>query len=83
MKKNLRTFLTLITVVSLSQLTPLFAQPSLDFETGFVSAGYNDVRIPGDQGTLFSLTDDLLSASSFFIRLRAEYKIREIGRAHV
>ena len=77
MKKNLRTFLTLITVVSLSQLTPLFAQPSLDFETGFVSAGYNDVRIPGDQGTLFSLTDDLLSASSFFIRLRAEYKIRE------
>jgi len=77
MKKNLRTFLALTIVVSLSQLRPLSAQPSLDIETGFVTAGYNDVRIPGDQGTLFSLTDDLLSASSFFVRLRAEYKIRE------
>lgn len=67
----------MIIVVSFSQLTPLYAQPSLDIETGFVTAGYNDVRIPGDQGTLFSLTDDLLSSSSFFVRLKAEYKIRE------
>jgi len=29
------------------------AQALIDFETGIVSAGYNDVRIPGDQGTLF------------------------------
>jgi len=35
------------------------AQISLDLESGYVSTGYNDVRIPGDQGTLFSLNEDL------------------------
>ncbi len=33
------------------------AQAIIDFETGAVFNGYNDVRIPGDDGTLFSLTD--------------------------
>lgn len=64
-------------IAFLGLITPLLAQPSIDIETGFVSAGYNDVRIPGDQGTLFSLTDDLMAASSFFYRLRAGYKIGE------
>ena len=31
------------------------AQALIDLETGPVFTGYNDVRIPGDQGTLFSL----------------------------
>jgi hypothetical protein len=53
------------------------AQPSFDLETGFVTASYNDVRIPGDQGTLFSLTDDLESAASFFYRIKAGYKLGE------
>jgi hypothetical protein len=77
MKKRLRLSPVLIIIIVLSQITPLIAQPSLDLETGFVGAGYNDVRIPGDQGTLFSLTDDLMSASSFFFRIRAGYKIGE------
>ena len=68
---------TILAIILTGLLTPLLAQPSIDIETGFVSAGYNDVRIPGDQGTLFSLTDDLMSASSFFYRLRAGYKISE------
>jgi hypothetical protein len=33
----------------------------VDFENGAVIAGDNDVRIPGDTGTMFSLTDDLAS----------------------
>ena len=31
----------------------------LDIEGGGVLSGYNDVRIPGSTGTLFSLVDDL------------------------
>ena len=35
------------------------ARWSADLEAGPVFSGYNDVRIPGDTGTLFSLVDDL------------------------
>jgi hypothetical protein len=51
------------------------AQAIIDLETGAVFNGYNDVRIPGNQGTLFSLTDDLQSEPQFFYRLRAGYII--------
>lgn len=52
------------------------AQAVIDIETGAVFNGYNDVRIPGDQGTLFSLTDDLNSEATVFYRLRASYIIK-------
>lgn len=51
------------------------AQAFIDLETGPVFTGYNDVRIPGDQGTLFSMKDDLVSKTKIFYRLRAGYKI--------
>ncbi len=43
-------------------------------ETGGVFAGYCDVAIPGDNGTRFSLTDDLSTGSSLFLRLRAGFQ---------
>jgi len=43
----------------------------VDLESGGVFPGYCDVRIPGDTGTLFSLTDDLSTDSSLLIRVRA------------
>ena len=67
----------LLTIIFLGLITLLHSQPSIDLETGFVSTGYNDVRIPGDQGTLFSLSDYLEAAASFFLRIKAGYKIRE------
>jgi hypothetical protein len=42
----------------------------LNFETGPLWTGYNDVRIPGDTGTLFSLKDDLRSDTEIYYRLR-------------
>jgi hypothetical protein len=54
----------------------LNAQASLDLETGAVGTGYNNVRIPGDQGTLFSLKDDLKSKTEIFFRLRVSYTIK-------
>jgi hypothetical protein len=52
------------------------AQASIDFESGAVFTGKNDVRIPGNQGTLFSLKDDLVSKTAFFYRIRLSYNIK-------
>ncbi|MBK7093924.1 MAG: hypothetical protein IPH57_02205 [Saprospiraceae bacterium] len=52
------------------------AQAIIDFETGPVFTGYNDVRIPGDQGTFLSLKDDLKPGTNLFYRLRAGYTIK-------
>jgi hypothetical protein len=51
----------------------LYAQIEVDVETGAVFSGYNDVRIPGDGGTLFSLSKDLQADSEFFYRIRLFY----------
>ena len=48
---------------------------TVDFETGLVSTGYNDVRIPGDTGTQFSLTDELTTDRQAFWRVRADIRI--------
>jgi len=60
----------------LFNVSSLNGQATFDIETGAVATGYNDVRIPGDQGTLFSLKDDLISKTDFFYRLRASYTIK-------
>jgi hypothetical protein len=49
---------------------PASAQWFADFENGITWSGYNDVRIPGDTGTLFSLSKDLKIDSSYFFRVR-------------
>ena len=54
----------------------LNGQASFDLETGAVGTGYNNVRIPGDQGTLFSLKDDLNSKTEIFYRIRVNYTIK-------
>ena len=52
------------------------AQALIDLETGLVSTGYNNVRVPGDKGTRFSLKDDLTPKSAFFYRIRLNYTIK-------
>jgi hypothetical protein len=48
-----------------------------DFETGGVFSGYNNVRIPGDSGTPFSLSQDLKTKSSLFYRFRLGVRFKE------
>jgi hypothetical protein len=67
---------SLITIWFLCWSSPIKAQAIFDIESGLVSTGYNDVRIPGDNGTLFSLKDDLKPKSKLFYRLRASYTIK-------
>jgi hypothetical protein len=52
---------------------PVFSQVELDIETGSIFTGYNDVRIPGDGGTLFSLSDELTADPTFYYRIRLFY----------
>jgi hypothetical protein len=52
------------------------AQATLDLETGVVVTGYNDVRIPGDEGTLFSLKDDLSANAKIYYRIKVNYTIK-------
>lgn len=52
---------------------------AFDVETGLVFSGYNDVRIPGDSGTLFSLSDELSIDPTSFFRVRILYAL---GRRH-
>jgi len=42
----------------------------VDIESGMAFSGYNDVRIPGNEGTKISLSQDLEAKSTEFIRLR-------------
>lgn len=56
--------------------TSVIAQVSFDVETGSVFTGYNDVRIPGDKGTFFSLKNDLNPKSKLFYRLRTSYTVK-------
>ncbi len=53
------------------------AQGIVDVETGMVFTGYNNVRIPGNQGTLVSLKDDLSPKPGIFYRITACYTVRQ------
>lgn len=70
-KAALRILITLTIILTGS--TSLKSQVFLDVETGIAVSGYNDVRIPGDGGTFFSLKDDIGAKPDVFYRLRAGY----------
>ncbi|MBM3297994.1 MAG: hypothetical protein FJY83_10415 [Candidatus Aminicenantes bacterium] len=53
---------------------PLTGQWFLDFENGLALSGFNDVRIPGGSGTLFSFSEELKIDPAYFFRLRAGYQ---------
>ncbi len=76
MKNKLFLISTCFATIMSFNVSSLKGQASFDLETGAVATGYNDVRIPGDQGTLFSFKDDLISKTEFFYRLRASYTIK-------
>lgn len=56
--KNKFFFATIVLLLYI-EVSPAKAQALFDIETGIFFTGYNDVRIPGDKGTLFSLKNDL------------------------
>jgi hypothetical protein len=73
--KNILSSISILLIVVLLPLS-LKSQASFDLESGLVFTGYNDVRIPGDQGTLFSMKTDLISKTAFYYRIRLGYTIK-------
>jgi len=74
--KNVKPGLVLIVLTIVGWMSgPGEARFTADVETGLVFSGYNDVRIPGDGGTLFSLSEELETKSSTFFRVKLEYAI--------
>lgn len=63
-------FIVTIVILFFTGAENCYCQFEIDFETGFAFTGYNDVRIPGTTGTLFSLKDDLSPDAVFFVRAR-------------
>lgn len=47
----------------------------VDVENGAAITGYNDVRIPGDTGTKFSMNEDLSAGTTYFWRVRADVRV--------
>lgn len=72
MKKRAIFFLVLISLLT-TQIS--MAQWRFNFESGAVFSEYNDVRVPGDDGTFFSLDDDLSSITRAYYRIRLQYTL--------
>jgi hypothetical protein len=71
----MRTLLIFAGIVLLSLIPDdVSAQAGIDVESGFIRSGYNDARIPGDDGTLFSFSEELTSDNEFYYRLRLNYR---------
>jgi hypothetical protein len=64
--------------IALAASSASWSQLSLDAETGGAIFGYNNIRIPGDAGTDFSIADDnFLRQLTPFFRGRVSYTIGE------
>ena len=79
MKSIISVVFTIVLILLVQGNSSLKAQAILDLESGIVFSGYNNVRIPGDIGTRFSLSADLNANPAFYYRLRGGYKL---GRRH-
>jgi hypothetical protein len=74
-KISMRSFMAISCFLFLGYFTHIQAELFLDFENGFALSGYNDVQIPRETGTRFSLTQDLQADSSYFFRVRLGYRL--------
>ena len=57
--------------------TTVNADWKLNIESGLAFSGYNDVRIPGNSGTKLSLSEDLQTKETEYLRVRYTVKLGE------
>jgi hypothetical protein len=69
--------LAVLFIMSFVMPLNLLAQIGIDIEGGLAISGYNDARIPGDDGTLFSFSEELKSDDEFYYRLRLYYTLAD------
>lgn len=64
-------------ILMFSGMASTSGQFFFDGETGLAGTGYNNVRVPGNSGTDFSLKDDIDARPDLFYRLRAGYTFKD------
>jgi hypothetical protein len=67
----------LILLAALIFTPAAFTQLAVEAETGVISTTYNYIRVPGDTGTRFSLSNELTDDPGLFYRLRLNYTIKD------
>lgn len=77
-RKGVGAFALILLLIGLPQAR---AEWSMDVESGAVFSGYNDVQIPQETGTRFSLSEELETDADYFVRLRLTYSFNE--RHHI
>ena len=77
MKKGQKVVGALAAVLLLLGLPQARAEWSFDVESGAVFSGYNDVRIPNESGSKFSLSEELKTDADYFVRLRLTYSFKD------
>ncbi len=80
MKTILKFAFILFVIINISALDS-FAGWQIGIESGMVTPGYNDVQIPKETGTRFSLKDDIPADSREYFRFTAAYDFDD--RHHV
>ena len=75
-----RTIFALAALAAALVLSPLPASGAegrwrLDLENGAVFSGYNNIAIPGDTGTRFSLSKDFKTDAGYYYRLRLTWQM--------
>jgi hypothetical protein len=76
MKRTAASLATIVVVICFAAV-PSFGQGFFDFENGLALPGYNDVQVPRDTGTAFSLTEDLQANPAYFFRVRLGVRWRD------
>lgn len=74
MKKNIFILSAFVIILLILPSVKAKSQFGIDVESGYVTTGYNDIRIPGDGGTFFSLSEELKAQDKVYLRLRLNYK---------
>ena len=77
MKKRYKVIGALAAMLLLLGSPQASAEWSMDVESGAVLSGYNDVRIPNESGTKFSLSEELETDADYFVRLRLTYSFND------
>lgn len=79
MKSNIRYTILILVVLFTGWINAGRAETGIDLETGLLHNAMNDVGIPGNTGTRFSLTSDFSTDLAPFIRLKI---IQSLGERH-
>lgn len=64
-------------ILFITAVFQLKSQLSIDLESGVAAFGYNDVRIPGNTGTAFSLSNDFKNDPAVFFRARIQLDLNK------